>query len=109
MSDATLSDPRVRAAHNHWYLYYTRDSLAPPGEARAVIEEVCDEQDGEPRRAVRRVYLHANYVRDAPRPPITAESACHDRFDRRIERDISDEEFQELIDAGTIIPISPPQ
>ena len=109
MSDATLSDPRARAAQNRWYLYYTRDSLAPQGEVRAVIEELCDEQDTDPRRAVRRVYLHADYVRDAPRPPITAESACHDRLDRRIERDMSDEEFMELIDAGTIIPIPPPQ
>jgi hypothetical protein len=113
MSDATLSDPRVRAAQNHWYLYFSRDpAYGPDGHVRAVIEESCDEiwsGDDGPTRARRRVYLDVVSLRDFPRPTIQSELAAHDGLDWAIENEMSDEQFQELVDNGTIIPISVPQ
>jgi hypothetical protein len=112
VSAATLSDPQVRATQNKWYLYFTRETpYGPDGHVRAVIEEVCDEildDDGGPKRTMRRVYLEASDVRDSPRPEAWVGCASHDALDMRIECEMSDDEFRELVDNGTIIPISVP-
>ncbi len=113
MSEATLSDPNVRAAQNRWYLYFDSDPMhGPAGCVRAVIEEICDEifsGDGGPTRQRRNVYLDAGTVRDMPTPRRSEERAAYDGLDWRIENEMDDDEFLGLIDSGTIIPISSPQ
>lgn len=111
MSQETFSDPQVRATQNRWYLYFSRDPrYGDCGRVRAVIEEVCDEilnGDGGPKRHYRNVYLDAVDVRDSPTPPIAADIAIYDGLDCALE-EMSDDEFQQLIDKRTIVPISAP-
>jgi hypothetical protein len=113
VSDATLSNPQVRATQNKWYLYFSRAPYhGPDGHVRAVIEEVCDEilnGDGGPKRTLRRVYLDAEEVRDTLPPEAWIGCAAHDGLDQTIESEMSDERFQELINDGTVIPISVPR
>lgn len=112
MSDATLSDPHVRAAQNRWYLYFDGGPAhGPDGLVRAVIEEVGDEilnGDDGPKRTLRRVFLNAMDVRDNRQPSMIGESASYDGLDNRIETWTSDEEFQRLIAEGTVVPIPTP-
>jgi hypothetical protein len=101
MSVATLSDPSTRAAQNSWYLYFSKDPMhGPDGNVRAVIEVVSGEMcsgDGGPSHARRRVFIADKEIRDVLEEhwiglPLYIE-------------EMADESFQELIDAGTIIPI----
>lgn len=110
MSEATLTDPQVRAAQNRWYLYFDTDPMhGRSGCIRAVVEEVCDEifsGDGGPTRQRRKVYLNAETVRDAPTSRASSLGAAYDSLDWRIENEMGNKEFRRLIDQGTIIPIS---
>lgn len=106
MSDATLSDPRTRIAQNRWYLYHSSDvSLyGPDGFVRAVIEEVCDETvegDGGLKHTCRRAFVSAVDMRDT-------NPGQWDRLGETIE-EMSDDEFQALVDQGTILVISAPE
>jgi hypothetical protein len=111
VSDTTLSDPQVRATQNDWYLYFSRDpAYGSDGRVRAVIEVVTDELiagDGGPTRAWRNTYLDTVDLRDFPRPRPASELVAHDGLEHTIE-EMSNEEFQELISDGTIVPISVP-
>lgn len=103
MSDETLSDPQARITQNRWYLYHTSDTslYGPDGFVRAVIEEVCDEiveGDGGLKHTCRRAFVSAVDMRDT-------NPDQWDGLDESLE-EMSDDEFQALVDMGTLIPIS---
>lgn len=108
MSEATLNTPRVRAAENRWYIYFDANPrYGPKGHVRAVIEEVRDEilnGDGGPKRHLRHVYLEAHDVATTPAGGI--DTAAYDGLDWDIENEMDDSDFQQLIDNGTVIPIT---
>lgn len=113
MSEATWNDPRVRAAENRWYIYFSTDPMyGPKGHVRAVIEEVWDEilnGDGGPKRHARNVYLEVSDVATMPAKRNDEDEAAYDGLDKRIENEMDDAAFQALIDDGTIIPITGPR
>lgn len=106
MSDATLSDPQVRAAQNKWYLYHSSDTAVygPDGFVRAIIEEASGEVvegDVGLKHTRRSVFVSAVELRDTNPDE-------RDKLEEALEA-MSDEEFQTLIDKRTVIPISTPE
>jgi hypothetical protein len=111
MSEATLNDPRVRAAESRWYIYFDANPrYGPKGHVRAVIEEVCDEilnGDGGPKRHYRNVYLEAHDVATTPAKQAGGmDMGAYDGLDWDIENEMDDSDFQQLINNGTVIPIT---
>lgn len=111
MSDDNLNDPHARVARNSWYLYYDRSPAWGGGDARAVVEVVHGHKgyDDEPVRTLRRTFIQApeaavetHEVSDAWEPTgwIT--------FSDRLTQVLTDEEFEQLIADGTLIPLRTP-
>lgn len=108
MSDDVLS-PEERVSRNGWYLYYDR-SPAYGGKVRAVIEVWTGRMDPEnPGCLVRGMFIR---VGEAAAEVADVSEAWQSYgwvpLSDRIMDGMTDEEFDQLIADGTIIPLRVP-
>jgi hypothetical protein len=111
VSDDNLNDPQARASRNEWYLYYDRSPAWGGGAVRAVIEVVTGHRGMyEPQRTLRHMFINQAEAAVDPGDRLSdawAPDGWIPLSDLIIDK-LTDEEFDQLIANGTLIPLRTP-